>query len=61
MSSLIKIYDADDKLLDPFVVEKFRRGTIDKSNISPFKGIDGVINDNNELELFFNVTTAYIH
>lgn len=69
MSSLMKICDADadDKLLDPFVVDKFKQGQLVRVTDGPFKGVEGVIKRYKGQQRvgivfdgLFTVTTAYI-
>ena len=69
MDSLMKICDAEaeDKLLEPFVVEKFIVGQLVKVKDGPFAGVEGVVRRYKGqqrvgivIDGLFTITTAYI-
>ena len=69
MASLIKIceIDADDKHIEPFVVDKFKNGKLVKVIEGPYKGIEGVVRRYKGqqrlgvvVENLFTITTSYI-
>lgn len=69
MASLIKIceIDANDKHLEPFVVEKFKNGSLVRITEGPYKGIEGVVRRYKGqqrlgvvIDNLFTITTSYI-
>lgn len=69
MASLMKIceIDADDKHLEPFVVDKFKNGTRVKVIDGPYKGIEGIVKRYKGqqrlgvvVDNIFTITTSYI-
>ena len=69
MYSLIKICDAqaEDKLLEPFVVEKFKIGQLVRVKKGPFFGVEGIVKRYKGqqrigivVDGLFTITTAYI-
>lgn len=69
MSSLMKICDAEaeDKLLEPFVVEKFKDGQLVRVKDGPFIGVEGIVKRYKGqqrvgivIDGLFTITTAYI-
>ena len=69
MASLMKIceIDADDKHLEPFVVEKFKNGSLVRITEGPYKGIEGVVRRYKGqqrlgvvIDNLFTITTSYI-
>lgn len=69
MDSLIKTcaITAEDKLIDPYVVEKFKKGKLVKVIEGPYKGVEGVVGRYKGqqrigivVEDIFTVTTSYV-
>lgn len=69
MQSLIRICEAeaDDKHLEPYVVDKFRTGQMVRITDGPFKGVEGIVDRYKGqlrigivVESLFTVTTAYV-
>lgn len=69
MTSLMKICEAEaeDKHLEPFVVEKFKEGQLVRVKDGPFAGVEGVVKRYKGqqrvgivVEGLFTITTAYI-
>lgn len=69
MASLMKICDAEaeDKHLEPFVVEKFKQGQLVRVKDGPFAGVEGIVKRYKGqqrvgivVEGLFTITTAYI-
>lgn len=69
MQSLIMICEAEaeDKHLEPFVVEKFRTGQLVRITDGPFKGVEGIVHRYKGqqrvgivIEGLITVTTAYV-
>lgn len=69
MDSLMKICDAEaeDKYLEPFVVEKFRMGQMVRVKDGPFAGVEGIVKRYKGqqrigivVENLFTITTTYI-
>lgn len=69
MTSLMKICDAEaeDKHLEPFVVEKFKQGQLVRVKDGPFAGVEGVVKRYKGqqrigivVDGLFTITTAYI-
>lgn len=69
MQSLIKICEAEaeDKHLEPFVVEKFRTGQLVRITDGPFKGVEGIVHRYKGqqrvgivIEGLITITTAYV-
>ena len=69
MLSLIKICEADaeDKLIEPFVVDKFKTGQTVRVKAGPFAGVEGVVDRYKGqqrigvvVEGFLTVMTAYV-
>lgn len=69
MVSLMKICDADveDKQLEPFVVEKFKTGQLERVKDGPFAGVEGFVKRYKGqqrigivIDGLFTITTAYI-
>lgn len=69
MTSLMKICDAEaeDKHLEPFVVEKFKVGQLVRVKDGPFAGVEGIVKRYKGqqrigivVDGLFTITTAYI-
>lgn len=69
IDSLIKTcaITAEDKLIDPYVVEKFKKGKLVKVTEGPYKGVEGVVGRYKGqqrigivVEDLFTVTTSYV-
>lgn len=69
MESLMKICEAEaeDKHLEPFVVEKFRTGQLVRITDGPFKGVEGIVHRYKGqqrvgivIEGLITITTAYV-
>lgn len=69
MFSLMKICDAeaDDKQLEPFVVDKFKTGQLVRVKDGPFAGVEGIVKRYKGqqrigilVDGLFTITTAYI-
>ena len=69
MISLMKICaaEAEDKLLEPFVVEKFKQGQLVRVKDGPFAGVEGIVHRYKGqqrvgivVEGLLTITTAYI-
>ncbi|MBQ0057527.1 MAG: UpxY family transcription antiterminator [Bacteroidales bacterium] len=69
MNTLMKICDAEaeDKQLEPFVVEKFKEGQLVRVKDGPFAGVEGIVKRYKGqqrigivVEGLFTITTAYV-